>query len=69
VFPVPIPQNGAATSSSPFHTHSHGDEDIATPRFWKLGSGDWELSIEGRVPSPGAGFTLQALALRDCIGQ
>jgi hypothetical protein len=31
-------RNGVATSSSPFQSHSHGDEDIAAPNPFQMGA-------------------------------
>ena len=46
-----------------FVTVHHASVNLSLPpprTVCKLGSGDWELSLEGRVPSPGEGFKLGA---------
>ena len=46
--------NGVATSSSPFQSHSEGDEDIAAPNPFQKGAVSECSPSEGRVPSPDA---------------
>jgi hypothetical protein len=46
--------NGVATSSSPFQSHSQGDEDIAAPIPFP-GTGDWKLPLKAACPHAAGG--------------